>query len=253
MVLVVERDVVDDILVLPPHLLDAVLDDVGHLVCEGRVPSNNCRVRERYQQGVSILVLQALTVEGRASRCGAQQEAACTGISRLPDEVSHALEAEHGVVDEERHHGTSLGRVGRARRDPTAQCARLADAFLQHLAVRCLRILHHLVVVHRCVVLPEGCVDLELVEESVHPEGPRLIGDHGDATLAKVPALHELPQQPRKGHGRAPGLRVALVEHLVVLGRWKLNEAADLRRRPQWQVASKLNASLVHVLHLCRL
>lgn len=48
----------------------------------------------------------AAEAQRRPPRGGAQQKAPRPGIGRLPDDVPHTLEAEHGVVDEEGHHGT---------------------------------------------------------------------------------------------------------------------------------------------------
>ena len=63
---------------------------------------------------MAILVLKAFAVERRPPGGGTQQEAPRPGIGRLPDDVPHALEAEHGVVDEEGHHGTLRGQTPRA-------------------------------------------------------------------------------------------------------------------------------------------
>ena len=73
-------------------------------------------------------------------------------------EVADALEAEHRVVDVERHHDPVVRRVRRRRRDPAAHAARLVDAFLQHLAGLVLAVVHHLVAVDSaCTSALPGC------------------------------------------------------------------------------------------------
>mmetsp|Transcript_37037 Transcript_37037/g.117885 ORF Transcript_37037/g.117885 Transcript_37037/m.117885 type:complete len:813 (-) Transcript_37037:807-3245(-) len=251
-VLVVQGDVVDHVLLLGPHLLDAVLDDVGHLVGEGRVPADDGGVGERHEERVPVLVLQALAVQRRAARGGAQQEAPGPRVRALPDHVAHALEAEHGVVDEEGQRGSLLGGVGRGRGDPGHDGAALADALLEDLAVGCLRVLHDLVGVHGRVVLAEGRVDLEDREEGVQAEGPGLVGDHQGHARPELPGLHHLAQDLREAHGRADlpalGARVEHVEGLLV-GR-QLDQGRDLGRLARGQVAAQLGPALGHVLGL---
>ena len=55
---------------------------------------------------MAVLVLQALAGQRGAPGGGAEQEAARLDVAGRPDEVADALEAEHRVVDVERHHGT---------------------------------------------------------------------------------------------------------------------------------------------------
>mmetsp|Transcript_23242 Transcript_23242/g.55205 ORF Transcript_23242/g.55205 Transcript_23242/m.55205 type:complete len:569 (-) Transcript_23242:1578-3284(-) len=250
MVLVVQRDVIDQVLVFAPHLLNAMLYDVRHLVGEGRVPANHRGVGDADEQGVAVLVLQPLAVQRGAPGRGAQQEAPGASIRRLPNDVAHTLEAEHRVVDEEGHHGTLLGGIGSARSDPGAKRSSFADAFLQDLPIGRLRIFHETVVIDGRVMLPEGRVDLELVEERVHSEGASLIRDHGYTPLPELASLHQAPQERSKGHGGTHRLGVALVKHGVDLGGREVDESADLGRQARWQGAAQLLPLLQHVLDL---
>mmetsp|Transcript_247 Transcript_247/g.801 ORF Transcript_247/g.801 Transcript_247/m.801 type:complete len:1043 (+) Transcript_247:305-3433(+) len=251
-VLVVHGDVVDQVLVFAPHLLDAVFDDVGQLIGERRVPTDHRRVRERNQQRVAILVLQTFAVQRGAAGRGAEEEAPGPGVRGLPDEVAHALEAEHRVIDKERQHGTSLGGVRGAGRDPRAQRAGLGDAFLQHLPVGRLGILHERVVVNRGVVLAEGGMDLELVEKRVQAESARLVRHHGANPLAEVARLHHPPEQIRERHRRAHLLGASLVEAGPDARVGQSDQAADLGRRPHRVATAERRAALQHVLHLRR-
>mmetsp|Transcript_14414 Transcript_14414/g.43118 ORF Transcript_14414/g.43118 Transcript_14414/m.43118 type:complete len:959 (+) Transcript_14414:868-3744(+) len=249
-VLVVDRDVVDHVLVLAPHLVDAVLDDVRALERERRVPRDHGRVRERDEVGVTVLMLQTLAVERRAAGRGAEEEATGARVGGLPDEVADALEAEHGVVDEEGQHGAALRGIRGAGGDPGAQGASLGDALLQHLAVGSLGVLHQDVVVHGRVVLAEGGVDLEFVEEGVEAEGTGLVGDERHDALAELRDLHQLAEERGEAHGGAHGLRAALVEHLVGGGLGQGHEGAGLGRRAQGVVASEGLALGLDVLPL---
>ena len=75
-VLVVDRDVVDEVLGLDVHPLDAVADDRGELVGEGRVVLANGGVRHRQHVAVAVVVLEALAGEGRPARGRGHEEPA---------------------------------------------------------------------------------------------------------------------------------------------------------------------------------
>ena len=75
LVLVVEGQVVDDVLAVEPHAAQAVADDGGHLVGEGRVVGLGDGVHRRQQEAVAVLVLEALAEQRGAPGGGAEQEA----------------------------------------------------------------------------------------------------------------------------------------------------------------------------------
>ena len=62
-ILVVGRDVVDDVLVFAVHLLHAALDDGRHLVGVGRVVGTHCRIGHGDEQRMPVLMLQTFAVE----------------------------------------------------------------------------------------------------------------------------------------------------------------------------------------------
>ena len=104
-VLVVDRDVEEDILGLRPvHPLDAIADDRRELVGVCRVVAAHVRDVRGEQVRVTVIVLQSLAGEGGPSGGRAHQEAATTGIAELPHLVAGPLEAEHRVEDVERDH-----------------------------------------------------------------------------------------------------------------------------------------------------
>ena len=65
--------------------------------------------------GMTILVLQALTVQCRAPGRAAKQKTAAHHVGTGPDHVADALKAEHGVENIKRNGGHAVHRVGRTR------------------------------------------------------------------------------------------------------------------------------------------
>mmetsp|Transcript_68294 Transcript_68294/g.160067 ORF Transcript_68294/g.160067 Transcript_68294/m.160067 type:complete len:277 (-) Transcript_68294:976-1806(-) len=252
MVLVVQRDVINQVLVFAPHLLDAVLDDVGNFVGKGGIPTDHCRIRSPNQQGVAVLVLKTFTIQRSATGCGTEEKASSSGVGGLPNDVPDPLKAEHRVVDEERHRRTLLRRVRGASCDPGAQRTRFADALLKDLPIGRLSILHQDVMVHRRVVLPEGSMDLELVKEGVQSKCPGLVRDHGHTSLAEVARLHQLSQEARKCHGCAHILWIALVKHREKIRGRQVNEATDLGGCSHGKAAAQILPLLHHIPQLGR-
>src|SRR5689334_7732526 len=107
-VFVVQHDVVKTVFAFLVHAADSVLDDHGSLVDISRIVRRASRHRGRNHNAVSILVLQAFTGKRGAAAGAAHQEAFAAGIGKFPDEIAHALEAEHGVIREERDHGHAI-------------------------------------------------------------------------------------------------------------------------------------------------
>ena len=103
-VLVQQRQVVVDVVLLLDHALQAVVQDHADLVREGRVVADAVRDRAGQDVAVAVLVLQAFAVQRGAARGAAEQEAARLHVAGGPGQVADALEAEHRVVDVERHH-----------------------------------------------------------------------------------------------------------------------------------------------------
>mmetsp|Transcript_49061 Transcript_49061/g.110337 ORF Transcript_49061/g.110337 Transcript_49061/m.110337 type:complete len:435 (-) Transcript_49061:1839-3143(-) len=251
-VLVVGRHVVDDVPVLAPHLLHAMLHDCRHLIAECRIPALDRGAGQGNEQGVAVLVLQALAVQCCAAVGGPDEETTSSHVRSLPDAIAHALEAKHGVVDEEGEGWRLLGSVGCGRGNPRHDGATLADALLQDLSVGGLGILHHLVGIDRRVVLPEGSVDLEDREECVQAEGSGLIGDHQRDALAKLSRLHHLAENLRKIHcGAHLAALGALVEHPegLLVGR-ELNQGRDRGWLPGGQEAAQRYSPVPGVLDL---
>mmetsp|Transcript_73348 Transcript_73348/g.90035 ORF Transcript_73348/g.90035 Transcript_73348/m.90035 type:complete len:270 (-) Transcript_73348:1338-2147(-) len=111
-ILIVCSDVVDDILILPPHLFHSVFNDRSHFIAKSRIIALDSWASQRDEQRVSILMLQSFSIESSASISCTDEKSSCTSISCLPNAVTNTLEAKHGVVDEEGQSRRMLRRIG---------------------------------------------------------------------------------------------------------------------------------------------
>src|SRR5437868_2974084 len=150
-VLVHESDVVEDILLVLEHALQAALDDYRDFVRERRVIRDAVRNGGCQDVTVAVLVLQTFTVEGGAAGGGAEQKATCATIASRPREVANALESEHRVIDVKGDHWHVAGAVRSRGGNPRRHGTRLVDAFLEDLPVLVLLVEHQLVRVLRTV------------------------------------------------------------------------------------------------------
>ena len=200
--------------------------------------------------GVAVVVLEPLPGQRGAPGGGAHHEAAAARVAEGPDLVAGALEAEHRVERVERDHRLGPGRVARAGRLERGHRARLGDALLEQLPVVLLDVGEQQLLVDRRVVLAQRVVDPDLLEERVHAEGARLVGDDRDDALADLRVAHEVPGQPAEGHGRARrpiGAGEELAERLVGGSRERLGDVPA-----RGSDAAELAAALEHVLDLGR-
>ena len=147
---------------------------------------------------VAVVVLEALAHQRRPARRGAEEEAAAARVAEGPDLVTGPLEAEHRVEDVERDHRHAVRRVGRAGGLERGHRARLGDPLLEHLAVGRLAVREHEVRVDRFVPLPERRVDPDLLEQRVHAERARLVGDDRHDPLAELRVAQQVAQQRAK-------------------------------------------------------
>ncbi|MNK80552.1 hypothetical protein D3C87_1002730 [compost metagenome] len=248
-VLVHEGDVVVHVLLLGIHAAHAVAHDGHHLVGKGRVVRDAVRNGPGQDVAVAVFVLQAFAVERGAPRGAAEQEAARTHVAGEPGQVAHALQAEHRVVDVERNHRHVVRAVRGGRDDPAGHRAALVDAFLQHLPVFRLAVVHELVGVLRLVELAERRPDSQLAEHAFHAEGARLVGHDGHHVLADLLVAHQRAEHLHEGHGGGDLALAGIFQQAIEGGqRWNLQRgrlAAALR-----QVAAQRGTALAQVLHL---
>ena len=230
-VLVHQREVVEDVLLLADHPPQAVADDHRDLVAVGRVVGDAVRDRRAQQVRVAVLVLQALAVERRAPGGAAEQEPARAAVAGGPGEVADPLEAEHRVVDVERDRRDAVVGVRRARGDPGGHRAGLVDALLEHLAVLVLAVEHQLVAVLGRVELADLAEDAELAEHALHAERARLVGHDRDDVLADLLVAQDRREDPDERHRRRDLAVAGAVELALERGQLRASAATRALRR----------------------
>ena len=185
-VLVHGGDVVEAVLTLLEHAAHAVLNNDRQLIGVSRVITDAIGHRCRHQVTVSILMLEALTIERRAPRGRANQETPGLTVSRRPGEIANTLKTKHGVEDVKGHHRKIRHAVGRRRCQPGRERARLVDTLLQDLARLGLFVVEDPAGIMRRIALPHRRVDPHLPEHSLHSEGARFIRDDGNDTITQT-------------------------------------------------------------------
>ena len=200
-VLVHHRQVVVDVLLLLHHAAQTVLHDDRELVLEGGIVSDAVRDGARHDVAVTILVLQPFAVQRRAAGSGADEEPARAHVSCRPGQIADALEPEHRIEEVDGDHLHAVGAVGRARRDPRGDGARLVDSLLEDLPVLRFLVEHQLIGILRPVQLADVRVDAVLPEHAFHAERARLVGDDGDHPGPDVLVAQERGEDPDEGHG----------------------------------------------------
>src|SRR5690606_31545100 len=123
--LVHHREVKEDVLLQLHHLVDAFADDHRQLVAVGGVVAAAVGDGAGQDMAVTVLVLQAFTVQRGTPGGTADQKAAGTAVAGGPGQVADALEAEHRVEDVERQHRLVVGAVGGGRGNPAGHGAGL--------------------------------------------------------------------------------------------------------------------------------
>ena len=198
---------------------------------------------------MAVLVLQAFAAQRRAARGGAEQEAAAALVGGGPDQVAHALEAEHRVVDVEGQHRQPVRAVAGGRGRPAGQRAGFGDALLQDLAVDAFAVAHQAGRVLGLVGLALWCVDAHLAEQAGHAEGACLVGDDGHHARAQRGQLQQVGQQPHEGHRGAHLLALGLQREGAEVGHGGHRQLGRgrLARR---QRAPQRGAALLQVLRL---
>src|SRR5690606_25059764 len=182
-VLVQAGDVIEDVLLVGIHATQAILHDDGQLVRERRIVRATIGHDREHQVTVTVLMLQALARERRASGGAADQETARLNVARGPDEIADALEPEHGVIQIERDHAYAIVGVSSTGGDPGADRSRLVDAFLENLTFLVFLVKGELIGVLRRVELAGRRIDTDLPEHAFHAERARLIRNDGHDVL----------------------------------------------------------------------
>src|SRR5579864_3368194 len=248
-VFVVQHDVVEAVFALLVHAAQAVLHDHGDLVDVRRIVGRARRHDAGEHDAVAVLVLQAFAQQSSAAGGSAHQEALAAGIGERPDQVSDALEAEHGVVGEEGNHGHTVVGVRCARRRKRRHGAGFSDAFFQNLTVAFLAIIEKHVLIVRSVELALAGVDADLADDGLHAESARFVGDDGHHQLAEVGILHHVAQHADEAHGGGDCASLGAGQRLIEEIERRSGELGCLGIA-RGQVAAKLAATLLKVAHL---
>ena len=228
-----------------------MVQDDTNFVSEGWVVRHTVGDGVGHDVAMTIFMLQAFTIQGGASRCATEQEAACLHITSRPSQIADALEAKHRVVHIERHHDAVAGGVAGSCRNPAAHTARFVDTFLQDLTGFIFLVVHHLVFVDRRVLLTSGVINTDLAEQAFHAEGAGFVDQDGHHTWAEGLVTQQLRQ---KAHIRLGGGNLTAFGGRVHHGFEGFNsrngEALICLGTAVWQVPTKRLATLVQVAHL---
>ncbi len=246
-ILVVHRDVVEDLLVFCVHAAQAVLHDDRKFVGEGGVVAETGGHGAGEDVGVAVLVLQALAEHGGAAGGAAHQEALAARVGEGPDHVADALEAEHGVVHVKGHGGHAVVGVGGAGGGEAGHGAGFGDALFQDLAVFFFAIAEqHVAVVGRVFLAFRG-VDTDLLDDGFQAEGAALIGHDGNEELADGWIFEKRPQNGDEDHGGGNGAAFRPAEPFLEEIDGRRGEGEGLGFAPG-QVAAEFGAAGLHVL-----
>src|SRR5690606_18973486 len=101
-VVIGQRDVVDQVLLVLVHPLRPVHAARGGPVAVGRVVSSRAGEGDGSEMAMAARMLQTLARQTGAARGGAEHEAAGALIAGGPDQLADPLEAEDRIIDEER-------------------------------------------------------------------------------------------------------------------------------------------------------
>jgi len=143
---------------------------------------------------MTVLVLETFAIEGRASGRCSEQKTTATTIPQCPDLVSNALETEHRVEDVEGQGHLGVCRVTGRRGDHCRKRTRFSETFLKNLSVGLFGVRKQQRMINRFIFLTTRSVDPDLLEESLHAEGSRFIGEDRNDPLADIIGLEEISE-----------------------------------------------------------
>src|SRR5690606_12275122 len=106
-------DVVKAVFLIRIHTLQTVLNNDSQFIGVSGIIGAAIRNGIGQNMAVPILVLQTFTIQGGTTGSSTDQEAARLYIAGKPVQISNSLEAEHGVINVERHQGDFVGAISR--------------------------------------------------------------------------------------------------------------------------------------------
>src|SRR5712691_3663884 len=111
---------------------------------------------------MAVLMLEPFPGERSTTSRGAQQKTAAAHIRRRPNQIANALEAKHGVVNEERNRIDTMGGIGGTSGDKRRHRPGFGNPFLEELAVCGFLVIDQGVTINRLVQLANVRVDTTL-------------------------------------------------------------------------------------------
>src|SRR5882762_3303150 len=111
---------------------------------------------------MAVLMLEPFTSERGTTSRGAQQKTAAAHIRRRPNQITDALEAKHGVVNEERNRIDTMGGIGSPGGDERRHRSGFGNPFLEELAVGGFLVIDQGVTINRLIQLANVRVDTTL-------------------------------------------------------------------------------------------
>ena len=148
-----------------------------------------------------ILVLQTLAVQRRPAGGGPKEESLGANIPGKPHQIPDPLEAEHRIIDVERHHVAVVRGIGGACGHNRCHGTGLGNALLQNLAILRLVIEQQGLDVHWLIELAFGGVNPDLSEQGIQTEGPRLIRNDRNDLSPDLFIPDQQADDPHKAHG----------------------------------------------------
>src|SRR5690348_8447858 len=228
--LIGHREVVKDALLLFVHAANAITDNDGNFVGKGGIEGVKIGHRVGQELAIAVLMLQAFAGQRGATRSAADQEAARARVAGGPDEVTDALESEHGIKNEEWNRGDAVRGVGGSGGDEGGDGAGLGDSFLENLAVGGFFVVKQRLAVHGIVELADVRIDSHLAKERFHAEGAGLVGNNGHDELAEFLVAQELCKHADESHGGGDFAAVCALEEFLeeIFGRLVYGDRIDL-------------------------
>src|SRR5581483_11628382 len=199
-ILVVEREVVEQVLLLLVHAADAVLNDDGDLVSVRGIVCGTGGYGAGKDDAVAVLVLQTLACQRRAPGSAAHQEALAPRIGKGPNQIADPLEPKHRVVRKERDHLHAVIRVSGPGRAEGSHGPGFRDALFQDLTVFGFLVIEEHLRVVRLIELALAGVDAELAKQRLHAERAGFVRDDGNDSLPDLRVLQQQRQDADERH-----------------------------------------------------
>ena len=117
------------------HSSNAVLNNDREFVGEGWIICDQIGNRCGKQMTVTVLMLEAFSIQGSSSRRASQQEAFASHFRGSPYQIAYALKSEHGIINKEGNRIDAMSTIGSPGCDERCHGTGFIDPFFQNLPV----------------------------------------------------------------------------------------------------------------------